>query len=80
MQRPARRSRLSTAHEAVDRVAQAIARHETRVIDFDLRSYFEPIMKALQTTVTTYGGAGAVHLTGRVLKDVDVPRLNYSQR
>ena len=29
-----------TAHEAVDRVAQAIVRHKTRVIDFDLRSYF----------------------------------------
>jgi RNA-directed DNA polymerase len=28
-----------TAHEAVDRVAQAIVRHKTRVIDFDLRSY-----------------------------------------
>ena len=44
------RGRLSTgivwiptkksAHEAVDRVAQAIVRHKTRVIDFDLRSYF----------------------------------------
>jgi hypothetical protein len=33
---------------------------------------------ALQTTVTTYGGAGAVHPTGRVLKDVDVPHLNYA--
>ena len=28
-----------TAHEAVDRVAQAIVRHKTRVIDLDLRSY-----------------------------------------
>jgi RNA-directed DNA polymerase len=28
-----------SAHEAVDRVAQAIVRYKTRVIDFDLRSY-----------------------------------------
>ena len=32
-----------TAHEAVDRVAQAIVHHKTRVIDFDLRSYFDNI-------------------------------------
>jgi RNA-directed DNA polymerase len=32
-----------TAHEAIDRVAQAIVRHKTRVIDFDLRSYFDNI-------------------------------------
>src|SRR6476660_8072070 len=31
------------AHEAVDRVAQAIVRYKTRVIDFDLRSYFDNI-------------------------------------
>jgi RNA-directed DNA polymerase len=32
-----------TAHEAVDRVAQAIVHHKTRVIDFDLRSYFDNV-------------------------------------
>jgi len=32
-----------SAHEAIDRVAQAIVRHKTRVIDFDLRSYFDNI-------------------------------------
>jgi RNA-directed DNA polymerase len=32
-----------TAHEAIDRVAQAIVRYKTRVIDFDLRSYFDNI-------------------------------------
>jgi RNA-directed DNA polymerase len=32
-----------TAHEAVGRVAQAIVRHKTRVIDFDLRSYFDNV-------------------------------------
>jgi RNA-directed DNA polymerase len=32
-----------SAHEAIDRVAQAIVRYKTRVIDFDLRSYFDNI-------------------------------------
>ena len=32
-----------TAHEAVDRVAKAIVQQKTRVIDFDLRSYFDNI-------------------------------------
>ena len=32
-----------TAHEAVDRVAQAIVQCKTRVIDFDLRSYFDNV-------------------------------------
>jgi RNA-directed DNA polymerase len=32
-----------TAHEAVDRVAQAIVRHKTRVLDCDLLRYFDNI-------------------------------------
>jgi RNA-directed DNA polymerase len=32
-----------TAHEAVDRVARAIVQHKTRIIDIDLRSYFDSI-------------------------------------
>ena len=32
-----------TAHEAVDRVAQAIVQCKTRVIDLDLRSYFDNV-------------------------------------
>src|SRR6516162_5908016 len=32
-----------TAHEAVDRVSQAIVQHKTRVIDLDLRSYFDNV-------------------------------------
>jgi retron-type reverse transcriptase len=31
------------AHEAIDRVAQAIVRHNTRVLDLDLRSYFDNV-------------------------------------
>jgi RNA-directed DNA polymerase len=32
-----------TAHEAVDRVAEAIVYHKTRVIDLDLRAYFDNV-------------------------------------
>ena len=32
-----------TAHEAVDRVARAIVQHKTRIIDIDLRSYFDNV-------------------------------------
>src|SRR5262249_19442992 len=32
-----------SAHEAVERVADAIVRHKTRVIDLDLRSYFDNV-------------------------------------
>ena len=32
-----------TAHEAVDRVARAIVQHKTRVIDIDLKSYFDNV-------------------------------------
>src|SRR3954464_10874923 len=32
-----------TAHAAVDRVAKAIVQHKTRVIDIDLRSYFDNV-------------------------------------
>ena len=32
-----------TAHEAVDRVAKAIAEQKTRVIDLDLRAYFDTV-------------------------------------
>ena len=32
-----------TAHEAIDRVAKAILQHKTRVIDLDLRNYFDNV-------------------------------------
>src|SRR5262249_47373110 len=32
-----------TAHEAIDRVAQAIVQERTRVIDLDLKSYFDNV-------------------------------------
>ena len=36
-----------TAHAAVDRVAQAIVRQKTRIIDLDLRAYFDSIQHSL---------------------------------
>jgi RNA-directed DNA polymerase len=32
-----------SAHDAVQRVAQAIAHHKTRVLDFDLQAYFDNV-------------------------------------
>jgi len=32
-----------TAHEAIDRAAQAITYHKTRIIDIDLRAYFDNV-------------------------------------
>src|SRR6266480_932174 len=36
-----------TAHEAVDRVAQAIIQGQTRIIDLDLRAYFDNVQHSL---------------------------------
>ena len=36
-----------TAHEAVHRVAQAIVQQKTRILDLDLRSYFDSVQHAL---------------------------------
>jgi RNA-directed DNA polymerase len=36
-----------TAHEAINRVAQAIVQRKTRVIDIDLRSYFDGVRHAV---------------------------------
>jgi RNA-directed DNA polymerase len=33
----------SSAHDAVDRVARAIVQQKTRIIDIDLRSYFDNV-------------------------------------
>jgi hypothetical protein len=32
-----------TAHDAIKRVAEAIAQRKTRVLDFDLRAYFDNV-------------------------------------
>jgi RNA-directed DNA polymerase len=36
-----------TAHEAVDRVAQAIVEEKTKIIDLDLRAYFDNVQHYL---------------------------------
>jgi RNA-directed DNA polymerase len=38
------------AHEAVDRVAKAIVQQKTKIIDLDLRSYFDSVQHALLLT------------------------------
>ena len=35
------------AHEAVDRVSSAVVRNKTRVIDLDLKAYFDTITHAI---------------------------------
>jgi RNA-directed DNA polymerase len=59
-----------TAHEAVDRVAQAIVRHKTRVIDFDLRSYFDNIRhdRLLAKVAKRINDDDAMHLLKIMLK------------
>jgi len=39
-----------TAHQAVNRVAQAIVAEKTRVIDLDLRAYFDNVRHSLLLT------------------------------
>jgi RNA-directed DNA polymerase len=36
-----------TAHQAVNRVAQAIVEHKTRILDLDLRAYFDNVQHSL---------------------------------
>jgi RNA-directed DNA polymerase len=59
-----------TAHEAVDRVARAIVQHKTRVIDIDLRSYFDNIRHArlLAKVARRVDDADVMHLLKIMLK------------
>src|SRR5207302_9758901 len=59
-----------TAHEAVDRVAQAIVQHKTRVIDLDLRSYFDNIRhdRLLAKVARRVNDADVMHLLKIMLK------------
>jgi RNA-directed DNA polymerase len=59
-----------TAHEAVDRVAQAIVRHKTRVIDFDLRSYFDNVRhdRLLAKVAKRVNDSDVMHLLKIMLK------------
>src|SRR5499427_2587536 len=59
-----------TAHEAVDRVAEAIVQQKTRVLDFDLRAYFDNDRhdRLLQKVAQRVDDADVLHLLKIVLK------------
>jgi RNA-directed DNA polymerase len=58
------------AHEAIDRVAQAIVRHKTRVLDLDLRSYFDNVRhdRLLANVAKRVDDDDAMHLLKIMLK------------
>ena len=59
-----------TAHEAVNRVARAIVQHKTRVIDIDLRSYFDNVRhdRLLAKVAQRVDDADVMHLLKIMLK------------
>ena len=59
-----------TAHEAVDRVAKAIVQQKTRVIDIDLRSYFDNVRhdRLLAKVAKRVGDDDVMHLLKIMLK------------
>jgi RNA-directed DNA polymerase len=59
-----------TAHEAVDRVARAIVQQKTRVIDIDLRSYFDNVRhdRLLAKVAERVDDADVMHLLKVMLK------------
>src|SRR5437773_8375421 len=59
-----------TAHQAVNRVAQAIVEEKTRVIDVDLRSYFDNVQHALLLKKVGWRvqDAAVMHLLKTILK------------
>jgi RNA-directed DNA polymerase len=58
------------AHEAVNRVAQAIVQYKTRVIDIDLRSYFDNVRhdRLLAKVAQRVDDADVMHLLKTMLK------------
>jgi RNA-directed DNA polymerase len=59
-----------TAHEAVQRVAEAIVKHKTRVIDIDLRAYFDNVRHdlLLAKVAKRVSDADVLHLLKMMLK------------
>ena len=59
-----------TAHEAVHRVAEAIVKHKTRVIDIDLRAYFDNVRHdlLLAKVARRVSDAEVLHLLKMMLK------------
>jgi RNA-directed DNA polymerase len=59
-----------TAHDAIKRVAEAIVRRKTRVLDFDLRAYFDNVRhdRLLEKVAQRVDDADVMHLLKVVLK------------
>jgi RNA-directed DNA polymerase len=59
-----------TAHDAVQRVAEAIVQQKTRVLDFDLRSYFDNVRhdRLLEKVAQRVDDADIMHLLTGMLK------------
>jgi RNA-directed DNA polymerase len=59
-----------TAHEAVHRVADAIVRYKTRVIDIDLKAYFDNVRhdRLLAKVAARVNDADVLHLLKMILK------------
>src|SRR6516225_2538191 len=59
-----------TAHEAVHRVAEAIVKHKTRVVDIDLRAYFDNVRHdlLLAKVARRVSDAEVLHLLRMMLK------------
>ena len=59
-----------TAHEAVQRVAEAIVKHKTRVIDIDLRAYFDNVRHdlLLEKVARRVSDGDVLHLLKMMLK------------
>ena len=59
-----------TAHEAIQRVAEAIVQKKTRVLDFDLRSYFDNVRhdRLLEKVAKRVEDADIMHLLKVILK------------
>jgi RNA-directed DNA polymerase len=59
-----------TAHDAIKRVAEAIVHQKTRVLDFDLRAYFDNVRhdRLLEKVVQRVNDADILHLLKIVLK------------
>jgi RNA-directed DNA polymerase len=59
-----------TAHEAVHRVADAIVRYKTRVIDIDLKAYFDNVRhdRLLAKVAARVSDADVLHLLKMILK------------
>jgi RNA-directed DNA polymerase len=59
-----------TAHEAVNRVAQAIVEEKTRIIDIDLSAYFDNVQHSLllETVAQRIKDGGVMHLLKMIVK------------